>query len=278
MQTKITQAILPVAGRGTRFLPWTSIVPKELLPLGKKPVIAHLVDECLSVGIHDICFVLGHGKEAIRNFFRPPVTFINELRTCNMEAEIAELQKYQDVHFSYVYQDQQLGDGHAIMQAANWVSAKSDHIAVLFGDDLIVGEKNGLQQLIQAHQELPDDIESAAMLCLERIELENASRYGIVKIDQDSAQRRLHRIQGLVEKPKPEDAPSKLAIVGKYLIPRSTIDILPHMKQVTGNEIRLIDALTLQLASTPIYGYEAKGTRYDTGTPEGWKKAVAALA
>ncbi len=278
MQTKITQAILPVAGLGTRFLPWTSIVPKELLPLGNKPVIAHLVDECISVGIRDICLVLSPGKEAIRNFFRPPVSLISELRSRGMEGHIHELEKYEDVQLSVVYQNEQRGDGHAIMQAAEWVKESSNHIAVLFGDDLIAGEQNGLQQLIQAHQELPDNVASAAMLCLEKVPLEDVSRYGIVNIEQGDAARRLHRIKGLVEKPKPADAPSRLGIVGKYLIPRSTIEILPDVKGVEGREIRLIDALTLQLASTPIYGYEVKGTRYDTGTPAGWAKAVAAFA
>lgn len=277
MQTKITQAILPVAGLGTRFLPWTMIAPKELLPIGNKPVIQFLVDECLSVGITEICFVLSPGKEAIVDYFRPSTDGMQKLRPKDQKTVQAELQKYADVHFHIVYQNEQLGDGHAILQAKDWVN--SDMVAVLFGDDLIEGEMTGLLQLVKAYDTIDEKDLPAAMLCLQNIPRSYTERYGIADIVKDSPSRKLHRITKLVEKPKPEDAPSTLGVVGKYLIPRSTFDVLPYAQASHGGEIRLIDALIAQMAgSLNIFGYEVKGARYDTGTPEGWKKAVAALA
>lgn len=276
---QLTQAILPVAGLGTRFLPWTKVVPKELLPIGNQPIIALLVDSCLSVGITDICFVISKGKEQIPQYFYADPALEAELRSRGKEDALAQLQKYDNVNFHVVYQEQQLGDGHAILQAKDWV--KSEQVAILFGDDLIVWKENGIQQLVKAFNGL-DHVRDAAMLCLENVPLERVSKYGIVDIDPSATLRassngRLKKVKGLVEKPKPEDAPSTLGIIGEYLIPRSTFDVLPTVKSGQGGEIRLIDALIAQLNTIDIYGYEVEGKRLDTGTPEGYKEAVQVL-
>jgi UTP--glucose-1-phosphate uridylyltransferase len=269
----LTQAILPVAGLGTRFLPWTKTVPKELLPIGNQPIIALLVDECLSVGIKDICFVISHGKEMIpQYFYADPALEANLKARGKMEA-LKHLRNYDEVNFHVVYQEEQLGDGHAILQAADWV--KSETVAILFGDDLIAGPKNGLQQLAAAMLKINDP--NAAMLCLENVPREMVKQYGVVKIDESQSNNRLHRVTGLVEKPAPDVAPSTLGIVGKYLIPRSTFGVLPSVGASHGGEIRLIDALIQQVDTTPIYGYEFEGKRLDTGRPEGYKKAVQIL-
>lgn len=273
---QLKQAILPVAGLGTRFLPWTKTVPKELLPIGSEPIIGLLVDECLSVGITDICLVISKGKELIPQYFQDDASLRDMLKKKGKDNLLAPLEKYRDVTFHVVYQDEQLGDGHALLQAAGWV--KSDVVAVLFGDDLIDGKQNGLQQLVSAYEKAIEADPKApmpAMLCLENVERELVSKYGIVDVAESTG--RLNRIKGLVEKPKPADAPSTLGIVGKYLVPRSTFDVLPTVTSGHGGEIRLIDALIKQLGEVPIYGWEAEGTRYDTGTPEGYKEAVAAL-
>jgi UTP--glucose-1-phosphate uridylyltransferase len=166
---QLTQAILPVAGLGTRFLPWTKTVPKELLPIGRRlpdgsvhamPIIALLVDECLSVGITDICFVISKGKESIFEFFQKDEAIESELAKRGKSDLLSALTRYDAVKFTTVYQQQQLGDGHAILQAADWV--QSDSIAVLFGDDLIVGEKSGLQQLAEQYS-------AGALLCLQNV-------------------------------------------------------------------------------------------------------------
>ncbi|UPA22677.1 NTP transferase domain-containing protein [Candidatus Peribacteria bacterium] len=271
---QISQAILPVAGLGTRFLPWTKVVPKELLPIGNQPVIALLVDECLSVGIRDICFIISHGKEQIPQYFYSNPSLEAELKARGKLDALTELQKYDEVNFHVVYQEQQLGDGHAILQAADWV--KSDTVAILFGDDLIAGTENGLQQLTKAFDAAPHTRE-VAMLCLENVARERVSKYGIVDVDMSQSEGRLNKVRALVEKPQPDDAPSTLGIVGKYLIPRSIFDVLPTVGASHGGEIRLIDALIAKLTEMDVYGYEVEGKRIDTGTPEGYREAVMLL-
>jgi len=263
------QAILPVAGLGTRFLPWTKVVPKELLPLGTRPMIACLVDECLSAGIADICFVISRGKELIPQYFGKNPALEALLAQRGRGDALRELRRYDAVRFTTIYQNEQLGDGHAVLQARDWV--QSDPVAVLFGDDLIVGVESGLAQMARAYGELPG---GAILLCLEDVPRERVRKYGIVAVDSARPAGRLRRVTGLVEKPEPDAAPSTLGIVGKYLIPRSTFSVLPSLQSGSAGEIRLVDAFLQQLPTTPIYGYEVEGKRIDTGTPEGYREAV----
>jgi UTP--glucose-1-phosphate uridylyltransferase len=273
---KLTQAILPVAGLGTRFLPWTKVVPKELLPIGNQPIIALLVDECLSVGITDICFVISRGKEAIPQYFEPHRSLERELESRGKLHMLSELTKYDNVNFHVAYQNEMKGDGHAILQAHYWVG--NDPVAILFGDDLIVGKKNGLQQLVAAYNKLGPK-KDTTFLCLQKVPEKLVSKYGIVAFDEKKSSGRVKKITGLVEKPHPKHAPSNLGIVGKYLIPRSIIEVL-HRTEAghMDKEIRLIDALKSQLGAMDIYGYEFEGQRLDTGTPEGYREAVNVLA
>ncbi|MFA7681546.1 MAG: sugar phosphate nucleotidyltransferase [Candidatus Peribacteraceae bacterium] len=269
---KITQAILPVAGLGTRFLPWTKVVPKELLPIGNRPIIAHLVDECLAAGITDICFVISKGKEAIPRFFEEDPMLMAELKRRNKLHHLEDLQRYDAVRFHVVYQDEQLGDGHAILQAAEWVG--NDPLAVLFGDDLFIGSDPGLVQLLRAYEHAGN---RGALVALENIPREHTQRYGIVDVEQEHAtEPRLKKLKGMVEKPHPDDAPSTLGIVGRYILPRSLFDALPAVSSGHGGEIRIIDALIAGLQSTPVHGFECEGIRLDTGTPEGYTHAVKA--
>jgi len=287
---KLMQAILPVAGLGTRFLPWTKVVPKELLPIGNQPIISLLVDECLSVGIRDICFVINRGKEMIPQYFYDMPALERELEKRGKLHMLQELSRYHNVNFHVVYQDRLLGDGHALLQAKSWVT--TENVAILFGDDLIAGKENGLQQLVNGLEQLKNPRETA-MLCLQEVERSLISKYGIVDIDsawQKSAPHdRLRKIKTLVEKPKPEDAPSNLGIVGKYIVPKSVFELLQKIEGgnhgssprsgaglTTGSEIRLIDAL-IKRNGLQVYGYIFDGTRFDTGTPEGYKEAVRVL-
>lgn len=272
---KLTQAILPVAGLGTRFLPWTKVVPKELLPIGNQPIIALLVDECLDIGIRDICFVINRGKEMIPQYFYDMPALERELEKRGKLHMLQELSRYHNVNFHVVYQDQMLGDGHALLQAKSWVA--TDSLAILFGDDLIVGKENGLQQLVKGMAALKNP-KDAAMLCLQEVERSLIPKYGIVGIDASwkAPNVRLRKVTELVEKPKPEDAPSNLGIVGKYIVPRSMFGILHRIAEGSHGEIRLIDAL-IQRNGIEIYGCVFEGTRLDTGTPEGYREAVKVL-
>jgi UTP--glucose-1-phosphate uridylyltransferase len=269
---KITQAILPVAGLGTRFLPWTKVVPKELLPLHTRPIIAYIVDECLDAGINDICFVINHGKESIPAYFRENARLNEELKERGKLSLLQSLKKYRKANFHVVYQEEMLGDGHALLQAKSWV--ESPMIAVLFGDDLFVGAKSGIQQLIDASKKVPK--KECAFVATENIPREFTNRYGIIDPD-GSIVKNVRKVKGLVEKPDPSKAPSTLGIVGRYLIPRSTFDVLPRVQLGKDGEIRLIDALIAQLKKLPIYAVECEGKRIDTGTPEGYLKAVGML-
>ncbi len=271
----LTQAILPVAGLGTRFLPWTKVVPKELLPIGNEPIIAHIVDECLTAGITDICFVISHGKEAIPQYFFENPTLEEELERRGKLGHLERLKRYDEVNFHTVYQDEQLGDGHAILQADDWID--SEHIAILFGDDLFTGSVPGLEQLRAAYEEHAESNEGA-IVALENIDRKETGKYGIVEIEKEFEHApRMKKLSGMVEKPDPKDAPSTLGIVGRYIIPASTFAVLPKVNAGHGGEIRLIDALIEQLKNIPIYGYECEGKRIDTGTPEGYKNALGVL-
>lgn len=276
---KLNQAILPVAGLGTRFLPWTKVVPKELLPIGNRPIIALLVDECLSIGITDICFVISRGKEAIPEYFYEMPELEKELRSRGKLHMLEELTKYSSVNFHVAYQEEMKGDGHAILQARDW--AKPGHIAILFGDDLIVGKKNGLQQLKEGLKTLKPERE-AAILCLQEVDRELLHKYGVVDPDLEWSKKHpyttLRKVKNLVEKPKPKDAPSNLGVVGKYIIPTSLIGKLQKLEKGSKDgEVRLIDALIAERKHIDIYGCIFEGLRLDTGTPEGYKEAVKVL-
>lgn len=274
----LTQAILPVAGLGTRFLPWTKVVPKELLPIGSVPIIALLVDECLQCGIRDVCFVISPGKESIPAYFQKNPVFEEELRRRGKLEALKELERYHEMNFHVAYQHEQLGDGHAVLQATDWV--QSDVIAVLFGDDLFAGPRSGLEQLAMSYELIGCEHvdHPPALLSLERIPRERTRMYGVVSVEMEHPKNpRIKRLSGLVEKPLPGDAPSELGVVGKYLIPRSILNALPHVRAGANGEIRLIDAFIAECKRTPIYGYECEGVRYDTGTPEGYRKAVLDL-
>ncbi len=263
------QAILPVAGLGTRFLPWTKSVPKEMLPLGTKPIIAHLVDECLEAGINDICFVISSGKESLKGYFEIDEKLAQELDKRDKLHHLEDLKRYDSARIHTVYQDEQLGDGHAILQASDWVEGP---VAVLFGDDLFIGDDSGVRQLINAHELVGKE---GAIVALENIPKEHTVKYGVVEVDKDHPEEvRLKKLKGMVEKPHPDDAPSTLGIVGRYILPLSTFEILPKVGSGHGGEIRIIDALIDQLSTEPVHGFECRGTRIDTGTPEGYREAV----
>ncbi len=272
---KITQAILPVAGFGTRFLPWSKVVPKELLPIGNVPIIALLVDECMSIGISDICFVISRGKEAIPEYFEPHRALEVELESRGKLHMLSELKKYNNVNFHVVYQNEMKGDGHAILQAHYWV--KTENVAILFGDDLIIGRRNGLQQLMSARERL-SPVRETVLLCLQQVPAKLVHKYGIVSVDPKLSSGRLKHITGLVEKPPLQSAPSRLGVVGKYIIPRSIIEML-HRAEAghQDKEIRLIDALKAGLKTMDVYGYEFTGQRLDTGTPAGYREAVKVM-
>lgn len=267
---KIRKAVFPAAGFGTRFLPVTKALPKEMLPIVDKPVIQYLVEEAVASGIEEIIIVTGRGKRAIEDHF----DYSYELEQTLVERGKRELIKEvraiaQMAKFVYVRQPKPLGDGHAILCAKEIIG--DEPFAVLFGDDLVDSKMPAISQLIKIYEETHTPI-----IALERIDKKYSKKYGI--IESKSSRGRLHKIKHLVEKPDPAHAPSDLAIIGKYILTPDIWQYLEKAKRGKDGEIRLIEAFRLMLGKNPFYGYEIEGKRYDTGDKIGFLQATVDFA
>lgn len=235
-------AIIPAAGKGTRFLPVTRAVPKEMLPIGAKPAIQLIVEEAIEAGADDVAVIISEGKEIIRSYFEGDPELCAKVR--------------------FVYQKEQRGLGHAVLQAADGVQG---HALVLLGDALVTGP-NPSREMVSISRANG----GASVIGLERVPPERVSRYGIVKVDGE-------RIIDLVEKPRVEDAPSDLAIAGRYLLDADIFGLLATQAPGHGGEIQLTDAIRRLLASKPVFGYVYPGRRQDIGNPQGYLKALEAF-
>lgn len=256
--SKIKTAVIPVAGFGTRFLPASKSVPKELLPIVDRPLLQIIVEEIVAAGVEKIVFVVSEGKAAIRNHFSSSPSLEKKLRENGDEKLLAEIQKISTLaDFEFVSQKEMRGDGHAILQTHDKIS--DENFLIIFGDELIFGEPT--RQLLAAFEK-----QNSAIVGLQKIEKSEVEKFGIVALDDDS------RITKFVEKPKIDDAPSELAIVGKYVVPHKIFEILAQNPNSSG-EIRLIDALEILQKSEPIFGEILDGRRFDCGQKEGWLAA-----
>ncbi len=268
---KVTKAVFPVAGLGTRFLPATKAMPKEMLPVVDKPLIQYAVEEALNAGIEDIIFVTGKGKHAIEDHFD---------HSCELEETLAARNKtsllkvvtnlvLESGTLVYTRQNQPLGLGHAIWCARNVVGREP--FAVLLADDLMKADKPVLGQMIERFETL-----QSSMVCVEEVDRQATASYGI--LDADSPVDRLTSIRGLVEKPKPEEAPSNLAIIGRYILTPEIFDILDNKETGAGGEIQITDAMAKLLQAQSIYGYRYEGARFDCGTKVGFQMANLSFA
>lgn len=265
------KAVIPVAGLGTRFFPATKAVSKEMLPIVDKPCIQYLVEEAVKSGIKEIIFVISKDKTAIKDHFSCSRKLKKLLLEKGKNKELEILQKIDRLaKFSYVYQEKPLGDGDAIMCAKKFI--KNEPFAVLFGDDIWDCKKPALLQLIEQYNKYRSPI-----LALEKIPKNETKNYGIVGIK--SRKNRLMELNGLIEKPLPKNAPSDLAITGKYIITPELFTYLAKANSGTADkELRLIDGMRAFIKKHPIYGYEIEGRRFDTGSKFGYLKAVTHFA
>ena len=274
MSGRIRKAVFPAAGLGTRFLPATKAQPKEMLVLVDKPVIQYGVEEAVQSGVNNIVIVTGRGKNAIEDHFDVAVELESYLEQRGKTAQLEEIRKItQLINVSYVRQGEPLGLGHAVLVTQNLVG--DEPFAVILGDDVIDATPPALKQMIDVFERVDGPV-----LAVERVPEEDVSSYGVVKIDESARNlgRGVYRIEDLVEKPRREDAPSNLAIIGRYIL---TPDIFASLKATTSDrtgEIQLTNGLRHLLKSRPIYAYEIDGVRHDTGNKLGFLKALVYFA
>jgi UTP--glucose-1-phosphate uridylyltransferase len=266
----IRKAVFPAAGLGTRFLPATKAQPKEMLPLVDKPIIQYGVEEAVAAGVHDIILVTGRGKNAIEDHFDVSVELETFLESRGKKDLLAEIRKVSNlINFSYVRQGEPLGLGHAVLVTRPLVGEEA--FAVILGDDVIDADPPAIGQMIDVFQEVDGPV-----LAIERVPPETVSSYGI--IDADEVKPGVYQIRDLVEKPPPGEAPSDLAIIGRYLL---TPDIFPALAATASDrtgEIQLTNGLRRLLQNRPIYGCRVDGVRHDTGNKLGFLKAVVYFA
>ena len=264
MLTSIRKAVIPAAGLGTRFLPVTRSVPKELLPILDRPMLQYVVAEAAEAGITDVIIVTSPGKEGIADYFRPRPDL--EERLADDDALLEKVQSGARLaNVSFVIQEEPLGLGHAVLTARDAVG--DEPFAVILPDDIIAHTPGVLSQMMEGMADAGD----AAAIAVERVRWEVAHNYGVV--DAESVGGGGHRVRGLVEKPPPGTAPSNLSIVGRYLLPSAIFDCLERTPPGARNEIQLTDGLALLMEDTPLYACEFNGIRYDGGNPMGLLRA-----
>ncbi len=264
--TRITKAVFPVAGMGTRFLPATKASPKEMMPIVDKPLIQYAVEEAVAAGMTEMIFVTGRGKRAIEDHFDKAVELEAELESRGQKQLLKAVQGILPRHIScaYVRQPQALGLGHAILCARPVVGDAP--FAVVLADDLIDGTPPALKQMSAVFAR-----RGRSVIAVQNVEKQETRRYGIVRIEPRS--KSPHRVSGIVEKPEPAAAPSTLGVVGRYILTPRVFHHLQHAKPGAGGEIQLTDAIAALVAEEDVFAYEFQGTRYDCGSKMGYLQA-----
>jgi len=267
---KVRKAVIIAAGRGTRFLPMTRSQPKEMMPLVDRPLIQYAVEEALGSGIEQIIIVTAQGKSAMEDYFDRSLElehFLDQKGDTERLSQMRQLSEMVDV--SYIRQKEQRGLGHAINTAKGLVG--NEPFAVLLPDDIIDSDVPSLKRMMDIYEKY-----DAGVIAVERIADEDTRKYGIIEPEQVSE--RIYRVLSLVEKPEPAQAPSRLGIVGRYVLTPQIFDVLAVTPPGKGNEIQITDAMQLLLKQQKLYAFELEGIRYDTGNPLGWLEANVALA
>lgn len=264
-------AVLPVGGLGTRFLPATKAVPKELLPVVDKPLVEYAVEEALAAGIETVVLVTGRGKSAIEDHFDRAVELEAVLEGRGKAAELARIEAAvpEPGRLLVTRQQRPLGLGHAVWCARALVGAEP--FAVVLPDDLVQADTPCLKQMVEAHREVGGN-----MVAVAEVPRAHTDRYGILEVGEDDG--RLAEIAGLVEKPRPEEAPSTLGIIGRYILLPDVFDALARTGQGAGGEIQLTDAMAGLIGRAPFHGFRFAGRRYDCGDRVGFLEANVAYA
>jgi len=273
---KIRKVVFPVGGLGTRFLPATKSMPKEMLPVVDKPLIHYAFEEAKAAGIEEFIFVTGRNKNAIEDHFDHSYELQSILDTKNKQKELERTKDWLPEAGNVIFtrQREPLGLGHAVWCARNLIG--DEPFAVILADDLVLAKKPCLKQMIEEYEYSGGNI-----LGVMDVPREKTASYGIVDIEggeKATANAKLVKAKGLVEKPAPEVAPSTLSIIGRYILQPEVIDILSHQKAGAGGEIQLTDAIAQMIGKTDVFGYRFEGTRYDCGSLVGFVAANVAFA
>lgn len=267
---KITKAVFPVAGMGTRFLPATKSIPKEIMTLVDRPLIQYAIDEARAAGIKEFIFVTSRGKSALEDYFDHAPELENALKKSGKEQllDILKATNMDSGAIAYVRQNRPMGLGHAVWCARRLIG--NEPFAVLLPDDVIAAEKPCLQQMVEAYAETGGNIVAAMEVAPEK-----ASSYGVLDIANDMGS--IVQTRGMVEKPKADEAPSNLAVIGRYILSPKVLTNLNRMKQGAGGEIQLTDAIAEEAQTGMVYGYRFRGQRYDCGSKAGFLQATVAF-
>ncbi len=273
MTRKITKAIFPVAGMGTRFLPATKSVPKEIMTLVDRPLVQYAIDEARAAGIKEFIFVTSRGKGALEDYFDHNHMLEQELRKKGKDDLLNTLKEtnMDSGAIAYIRQHKALGLGHAVWCARRLISS-NESFAVILPDDVIAAEKPCLQQMVEAYQETGGNMVAAMEVPPEKV-----SAYGVLDVADDMGS--VVSVKGMVEKPKAEEAPSNLAVIGRYILGPSVMRNLNKIKSGAGGEIQLTDAIAADIGTeTSVYGYRFRGQRFDCGSKAGFLQATVSFA
>lgn len=270
MKMRVRKAIIPAAGLGTRFLPATKAQPKEMLPIVDKPTLQYIIEEAVASGIEEILIITGRNKSSIENHFDKSVELELELEKTNKMDLLDEVRHITDMaNIHYIRQKEPRGLGHAIYCAKSFIG--DEPFAVLLGDDIVAAETPCLKQLIDAYDEY-----KTTVLGVQEVPKEDVCKYGIV--DGKYIEDRVYKVKSLVEKPAVEDAPSNIAILGRYIISPTIFEILENTTPGKGGEIQLTDALMTLASKEAMYAYNFEGRRYDVGDKLGFLEATVEYA
>jgi UTP--glucose-1-phosphate uridylyltransferase len=271
MKRKVTKAIFPVAGLGTRFLPATKSIPKEIMTLVDRPLIQYAIDEARAAGIKEFIFVTSRGKSALEDYFDAAPVVEAELRRKGKKdlLELLKMTNMESGAIAYIRQQKALGLGHAVWCARRLIA--DEPFAVILPDDVIAAEKPCLQQMMEAYAETGGNMVAAM-----EVPAEKASSYGVLDICEDMGA--LVAVSGMIEKPKPHEAPSNLAVIGRYILTPKIMDNLNRKKSGAAGEIQLTDAIAAEIAAANnVYGFRFRGQRFDCGSKAGFLQATVAF-
>jgi UTP--glucose-1-phosphate uridylyltransferase len=269
---KVTKAVFPVAGLGTRFLPATKAIPKEMLPIIDKPLIEYAVEEAVNAGISEIIFITSHTKRAIEDHFDQNFELEEKLLNAGKNEYLEKINRdiFSNVKFTYVRQKTQNGLGDAILHSEHLIQEEA--FAIILADDLIINNPSCISQLMEAHEE-----SECSVIGVNEVAENEAEKYGVISIDESSSANNSFVLKDIIEKPK-SNAPSNLAVVGRYVLSSKIFKYLKNLEPSVGGEVQLTDAIKLMLNDEMVVGYLYEGTKFDCGSRHGYVNAIKHLA